>query len=302
MLLLQRFKPTNQMIKENLILLNVGLAWHDGDWNFKEISSPFTRIYYVTEGTATVTLESGTYTLSPGHLYIIPAFMRHTDACEGIFRHYYLHIYENVSKNSGIIEQYQFPFEIEGEQMDLLLIGELCRRHASMALKASNPEIYDNTKNLIDSVSAFRQRPEWDRVMTTGTLYHLIGRFIYYGRPKYQSAHPHVRCALDLINSRPSELLRVENLAAEIHITPDYLIRLFKKHLGCTPAQYIIDRKMMQAKLMLATESTLTKEIAYALGYDNPAYFSHIFRKLTGSTPTEYRNAFNDSFTTKTGE
>lgn len=300
MLILQGLNTLCRMSKDNLILLNVGLALHVADWNFKEISSPFTRIYYVTEGTATVTLESGVYTLTPGHLYIIPAFMRHSDACEGIFQHYYLHIYEDVSKDTGIIDNYQFPFEIEGEPMDLHLFSELCRRHSTMALKASNPEVYDNTQNLIASVSAFRKRPEWDRLMSTGAIYQLLGRFVCYGIPKYQSAHPLVRQVLDLINGRPSELLRVEDLAAEIHITTDYLIRLFKKHIGCTPAQYIIERKMMQAKLMLATESILTKEIAYALGYDNPAYFSYLFRKLTGATPSQYRSTFNPTFPSKT--
>lgn len=40
----------------NLLVLNVGLAYHNADWNWKDVSSPFTRIYYVKEGEATLHL------------------------------------------------------------------------------------------------------------------------------------------------------------------------------------------------------------------------------------------------------
>ena len=49
----------------------------------------------------------------------------------------------------------------------------------------------------------------------------------------------------------------------------------------------------MKAKLMLASESLSTKEIAYALGYDDVSYFTRIFKKHVGTTPKHYRNSFN---------
>ena len=42
----------------NLLVLNVGFAHHDGDWNWQGVQSPFTRIYYVTEGSARLHLEN----------------------------------------------------------------------------------------------------------------------------------------------------------------------------------------------------------------------------------------------------
>ena len=64
--------------KLHLLILNVGLAIHNADWNWKNINSPFTRLYYVTEGTAQIILPIGTYELSPNHLYLIPSFMPHS--------------------------------------------------------------------------------------------------------------------------------------------------------------------------------------------------------------------------------
>jgi len=78
-----------------LLTLNVGHASHNADWNFRDVSSPFTRLYFVTAGSATVQLPSGSHKLTPGHMYLIPAFMQHTDCCTGRFNHYYIHIYED---------------------------------------------------------------------------------------------------------------------------------------------------------------------------------------------------------------
>ena len=47
------------------LVLNVGLAIHNADWNWKNVSSPFMRIYYVTEGTAQVVLNTITVLLIP---------------------------------------------------------------------------------------------------------------------------------------------------------------------------------------------------------------------------------------------
>lgn len=90
------------------LLLNIGYAIHHSDWNWTEVNSPFFRIYYVTKGMAEVTLPDRTITLSPHHLYIIPAFTCHNCHCEGDFEHYYLHIYEDHSSATSILEDLDF--------------------------------------------------------------------------------------------------------------------------------------------------------------------------------------------------
>ena len=69
------------------LVLNVGLAVHNADWNWKNVNSPFTRLYYVTEGSAQIELPDGIYTLSPKHMYFIPAFTIHTNICKSNFVH-----------------------------------------------------------------------------------------------------------------------------------------------------------------------------------------------------------------------
>ena len=279
-------------MKSDLLMLNVGHALHEADWNFKDIESPFTRIYYVTEGSATVSIGGRIHTLTPGNMYIIPAFTRHSDACEGRFRHYYVHIYEDGSSGGSMIDKYDFPFGIPGCALDLTLFQALCDHNSTMALKAPDPRIYDNKTSLIDCVRLNRERPLWDRLESTGIICQLLGRFVKEATPKYDAKDPRVREAIRLIGA-PGDPRSVAGLARSVHMTADHFIRLFKREVGCTPAQFAIERKMTLAMLMLASEPMMVKEVAYTLGYDNLSYFTRLFRRHTGYTPNAYRERFN---------
>lgn len=279
-------------MKTDLLMLNVGHAVHEADWNFKDISSPFTRIYYVTEGQATVSVGDQQHLLTPGNMYIIPAFTRHTDGCDCRFAHYYVHVYEDVTSGESLIDRYDFPFGIPGIPLDRTLFEALCAHNSSMALKAPDPRIYDNKNSLIECVRLNRERPLWDRLESTGIICQLLGRFIKVATPKYYASDPRVRDAIRLINAS-AETPSVNALAQEAGMTPDHFIRLFKREVGCTPAQFTIERKMTQAMLMLASEPMMIKEVAYTLGYDNLSYFTRLFRRHTGLTPLAYRLMHN---------
>ena len=87
------------------LVLNVGLAVHNADWNWKNVNSPFTRLYYITEGTAQIQLSGGIQILKPNYLYFIPAFTIHSYICNSYFCHYYLHIYDCLLYTSDAADE-----------------------------------------------------------------------------------------------------------------------------------------------------------------------------------------------------
>ncbi len=67
--------------------------------------------------------------------------------------------------------------------------------------------------------------------------------------------------------------------------------REFKEFTGTSPSQYMLELKLNVAKLLLSTTAQSVKNISYSLNFENPEYFSVFFKKRTGITPIEYRNA-----------
>ncbi|MDO4322721.1 MAG: response regulator [Lachnospiraceae bacterium] len=99
--------------------------------------------------------------------------------------------------------------------------------------------------------------------------------------------------AIAYIHSHLSEPLSLESIAEDLHISASHLSRTFKKVLNESLTEYINKTRIAKAKEYLQTTDTLTYEIAELVGYHDPTYFSSIFKKYTGVSPTEYRQRQN---------
>ncbi len=79
--------------------------------------------------------------------------------------------------------------------------------------------------------------------------------------------------------------------ADALNITPGYLNELVHKALGKASSELIQDRLLLESKRLLFYTDLSVNEIAYAVGFEDPAYFSRLFKKILKSTPSEYREA-----------
>jgi YesN/AraC family two-component response regulator len=86
--------------------------------------------------------------------------------------------------------------------------------------------------------------------------------------------------------SRP--LARWE-IAAGIGVSEDYLSRLFKREMGISPWEYLNRYRVLQAKELLHRSLDSVSEIAGRVGFSDSAYFSRVFRQITGVSPSAYR-------------
>lgn len=274
------------------LVLNVGLAVHNADWNWKNVNSPFTRLYYVTEGSAQIELPDGIYTLSPKHMYFIPAFTIHTNICKSNFVHYYLHIYEDHYSDNDWLDHWKFPVEIEATDLDLALFKRLCEINPHMTLQKSDPTTYDNNPTLMQNLIKNRQRAFCDKVESRGIVFQLLSRFLKQGQSKIEMEDNRIAKTVLYIRKHLNEAIELEKLAEISCLSKDHFIRLFKKELGTTPLQYINQKKIEKAQLLLITEELAVKEIAFQLAFDDYSYFNRLFKKTTGVTPQEYRRLY----------
>jgi AraC-like DNA-binding protein len=268
----------------HLILLNIGCSVHNGDWNWKSISSPFIRLFYVREGYAKIKFSDYTQELRPGYMYLIPSFTLHSYECDTFFSHIYIHIYEKQS----VLEELNFPLEIETDTIDLLLVNRLLDINKGRELKQFDPKTYDNPPMLLRNIAEEAHQPEYKVLETKGILLQLLSRFLQYATPKSEVSDERIMKVLNFIRKNINKKIKVNHLSDICNLTEDHFIRLFKKELRCTPIQYINQKKIEKAQLMLIVENIPIKDIAYNLSFENISYFNRLFKQITQHTPTQY--------------
>lgn len=88
------------------------------------------------------------------------------------------------------------------------------------------------------------------------------------------------------------QLHAVADYADILNITPKALTKRISKYGKATPNEIIKDRIILEAKRLLAHGDLNVKEIAYRLGYDDPAYFNRLFAKVSNIAPAEFRKQY----------
>ncbi len=99
--------------------------------------------------------------------------------------------------------------------------------------------------------------------------------------------------AMKYFNDNYNTNISIEEYAASRGMSVSWFIRSFRQHTNVTPMQYIVSLRMTNAQMLLETTNYNIKEISYIIGYDNPLYFSRIFNKQKGISPSDYRKQVN---------
>lgn len=86
-----------------------------------------------------------------------------------------------------------------------------------------------------------------------------------------------------------NEAINIDVYAKQNHVSTNWFIHNFKLYTGTTPKQFILQKRINNAETLLQNNHYNINEIAQIVGYDNPLYFSRIFQKAKGISPSEYR-------------
>ncbi|MFR2703012.1 MAG: helix-turn-helix domain-containing protein [Longicatena caecimuris] len=95
--------------------------------------------------------------------------------------------------------------------------------------------------------------------------------------------------AIAYFNEHYSESISIEEYAEKNHVSTSWFIRNFKLYVGSTPMQFILQKRICNAEALLLNTEYNINEIAQIVGYDNALYFSRMFKKIKGISPSEYR-------------
>ena len=100
--------------------------------------------------------------------------------------------------------------------------------------------------------------------------------------------------AKEYINQKFSKEISLEEVAKYVDISSYYFSKLFKEEEGMNFIDYVTELRIGKAKQMLTEGNVSIKEVCIESGYTDPNYFSRIFKKVVGCTPTEYREGIQN--------
>ncbi len=123
--------------------------------------------------------------------------------------------------------------------------------------------------------------------------------YLQYFAHREKMNEPHFRFVQQfnmLVEQHFHRLHLVQEYSELLSLSPSQLNKYVKQISGQTAGEVIIDRLILEAKRLLLYTPLSNKEIAYELNYEDPSYFSRIFRKKTGYSPSDFRKLMDEKY------
>jgi len=243
-----------------------GVSYCDGSYHITRRRSGCTVVEFVVKGSGSVSDGRESVRANGGDIYILRQNRDHdyfSDAHEP-WEKMFLNIRGPLAEQ--ILSAYGF-------ENDIIIDGEGLEEDFRNMVQAT----FDKTK----SSSEIFARVATDFHALVIKLAERRGEI----RPKDEEMET-LRCYLAENTHRTVSNRELSQL---IHRCEDYCIKKFKSEFGKTPYEYQIDEKMRAAKTILKRSNLTIAEIAERLGYCDQHYFSNLFKKKCGISPSEYR-------------
>lgn len=174
-------------------------------------------------------------------------------------------------------------FRIFQQDMLQLFFGYMEKKELSAHELYDNTEIYKLYKAAIYSIDGMCQ---WVQ-----SCVEYITKGIYGQRERLGERI--ASAVKEYITEHLQEDISVSQIASVIHLSPDYMTKVFKKETGMTIKEYMIKKRMKLAKEQLRNTEKTVSDVAIEVGYDNLSYFVRLFRNYYGVTPKQYQKQVN---------
>ncbi|MDE3237052.1 MAG: helix-turn-helix domain-containing protein [Bacteroidota bacterium] len=282
-----------RVLKHTFSLLNTDYVKLSFRWNYKNVISPYHRIYYIDEGEGELSDIKKSVLLEAGYLYIIPSFTLCNMICRNYLSQYFVQFFEESSDGLSLFAHHRSILKVPANEIDVLNFKRLIAINPGRGINRSdNPKVYE--KNIYyKEYQELNNRQDTSYFLETqGILLQLISRFIT------QEIHQHKQSgfipvkileAISYISLHLNLPLTVKHLADRANQHPDYFSRLFEQHIGTRPAAYINEKRIERAQYLIATSQDSYSAIAEATGFETLSHFSRTFKKITGLSPSAYK-------------
>lgn len=186
-----------------------------------------------------------------------------------------------------------FWVHFSGTDVESFLQHHGIRKNQRMINTGTSPEFKRLFRQMI--VDTQRKKPFYEEsiALTLEYLFVLIHREIIEQSESIDTVHDEIIQAFHYFADNYNRDICIEEYAEEHHMSTQWFIKRFKQYTKMTPKEYIVSVRMAHAQTLLEQTLYTISEIASIVGYDNPLYFSRVFKKQFGLPPNRYRAEFS---------
>lgn len=286
-------KILNEKNTLSLQMLYAGYHMAGKEWCYKNVISPFSRMYLIDEGEAAVYMNKKKYYISAGELFIIPKFTFHMYECDNFMNHYYICFFDQLIGGQSLFDNTQIHYQLPANEMDRMLMLRFIELNPNCAIQNPDPKTYDNIPDIYTINQNKVNYNLSQEIESNGILLQLFSRFLGNTQlleSKSRNQYERLTDIFSYIDNHLYQNIHVSDLAEQMCLSSDHFTRIFKQISGMSPIQYIQAKRIERAQTLLLASRLSIKEIAETVGIPNLSQFSKLFTKETGHSPREYRD------------
>lgn len=261
-------------------------------WNYKNVISPFYRLYYIEKGCGKVYINNVSYELTPETLFLIPKFTFHSYECSDSMDHYYICFFDDLAGNAGIPNPSKMNLKVAAHTTDRDLVKRYLKLNPCKALSVVAPQHYGNDKAIYEACEGNPSFRMGSIIESDGILLQLLSRFVSdesLKQPSANDSYGKFELVIGYVSKNLDKRISVNDLAELMCLTPDHFSKVFKKIIGMSPCEYIQVKRIERAQALLLTTDLTIMQIAEKVGILSPAQFTRLFAKIAQYSPKEYR-------------
>lgn len=261
----------------NVQLLYVTRSRYDAQWQSIMHTHPFTELFYIVEGQGKFFVDESVRFVKNDDFIIINPNVMHTEYSDGktSFEYIVLGI-DGLSFHSQPDKKTNYSlYNFKNYRTDMLFY----MKSIIQELHQKDSGYREICTNLLETLVLL-------------TLRNTKSEFTVASSDRISRECKFIEQYLD---EHFSENISLDTLSRLTYMNKYYMVHAFKKYKGISPINYLIDRRISEAKHLLQTTNYAVSKIAQAVGFSSQSYFSQVFRKELEMTPLQYRKLFEKS-------
>ena len=240
---------------------DVGEEWNNVKWDNHHHHIQYHRLYFLTEGTASIQLYNRTLDLKPGYVYFVPAYSVKKSHIDGTMNKYYIHFQSDQP------------------------VFTLFRYISSNYSVKSNNLTEDLFKIVVEN---YHSKTVESRYRVQGAMNLILADFlteVFIDSPTIKKFDK----VISYIDANYNKKITNSDLASIMNVSTAYFGNYFKETFNISPKQYILNKRLAESQRLLLETSMSIKEIAFAVGFENENYFSEFFAQKVGTSAKKFR-------------